>query len=66
MGLLDQSVAAGYRHDLDVLHTVEHGKLAEGGTATPELVGMYRDWEVILTQQSNEKGSGHFSVPVPL
>ena len=51
---------------LDVLHSVEHRKLAKGGTVTPKLVGVHRDGDAIVTQQPDEEGLGRSSVPVPL
>ena len=66
MGLLNQVVATGRGHNLDVLHSVEHRKLAKSGTVTPQLVGVHRDGDAIFTQQPDEEGLGRFSVPVAL
>lgn len=66
MGLLNQVIAASRGHDLDVLHAVEHGKLANGCTIAPELVGMDGDWDVMFAQQPAEEGLGRLSVTVSL
>ena len=49
--MLYEVVAARRRNDLDVLHPVEHGKLAQSGAVTPELVGMDDLRHVVFPQQ---------------
>ena len=58
MGLLNQVVAAGGGDDLNVLHTVEHGKLTQRRPVAPQLVGVNGLWNAIFTEQADEKGSG--------
>ena len=66
MRLLDQSVAPGRRHDLDVLHAVEHGKCPHGRPRAPELVGVDDLRNLVLTEQSREEGSCGRRIPVGL
>jgi hypothetical protein len=64
VGLFDQIVAASGRHDLDVLHGVEHGKFSESCPIAPELVGMDHLRHVVFPQQSLEERSGGLGVAV--
>lgn len=66
MRLLNQIVAASSRHNLDVLHTVEHGNCAQGSTITPQLVGVYSGWDTMLPQQTAEEGCSRLCVAVTL
>ena len=64
MRLFNEVVATGCGDHLDVLRAAEHGKLAQSGTVTPELVGMDGLWDVVLAQQADEKGLGSLGVTV--
>ncbi|BDP43611.1 hypothetical protein DAETH_35800 (plasmid) [Deinococcus aetherius] len=64
VGLFDQIVTASGRHDLDVLHRVEHGKLTQGCPIAPQLVGMDNLRHVVFPQQSLEERSGGLGVAV--
>ncbi|GGR74394.1 hypothetical protein GCM10008959_39570 [Deinococcus seoulensis] len=50
MRLLDQSVAAGCSHDLNVLHGVEHVEFPQGRPVAPQLVGVNDVWDVVLAK----------------
>ena len=50
MRLLNQVVAPGRGHDLDVLHVVEHGKCPNGGAIAPQLVRVDDLWNLELTE----------------
>ena len=66
MGLFHEVIAASRRHDLDVLHAVEHGKRAKGRTVAPQLVGVDDGWDVMLTQEPEEESLRRLCVPAPL
>ncbi|GGM18330.1 hypothetical protein GCM10010841_28040 [Deinococcus aerophilus] len=56
--LLDEVVTASGRDDLDVLHVVERGKCPDGGTVTPQLIGVDDLWDAVLANQPGEEGPG--------
>lgn len=66
MGLRYEGSAASRGHDLTVLHGVEHGKRPKGCPVAPELVGVHRERNTMLSHQSAEDGLGRLCVPVTL
>ncbi len=66
MRLFHEVVTVGRRNDLNVLHGVEHRKLAQGRPVpvAPQLVGVNDLWDVIFPQQVDEKGPGGPGVSV--
>ncbi len=66
VGLFDQVITARRPDDLNVLHSVEHGKFSNGHPVTPEFVGVNDVWNVIVDQASFEEGLRGFGVPVGL
>ncbi|BDP43742.1 hypothetical protein DAETH_37110 (plasmid) [Deinococcus aetherius] len=66
MGLLHQVVTTGGRDHLDVLHPVEHGKLAQGRARAPELIGVDDLWGVVFPQQALKERPGSLGIAVLL
>ena len=64
MGLLDQVVMAGIRHNLDVLHRVEQREFPKRCTVTPELVSVNDFWRSMFPLQPVEERFGGFSITV--
>lgn len=66
MRLLYEVIATSRGHDLNVLHAVEHGKRAKGCPVAPELVGVHRERNTMLSHQPAEEGLGRLCVTVAL
>lgn len=60
--MLHQIVAAGGGNDLNVLHAVEHRKLAQRRPVAPQLVSMDHLRHVVFPQEADKKGLGRLGV----
>ena len=66
MGLFDQVIAAGRPDDLNVLNSAEHGKVSNGCSITPELIGVDHVWYVVIHQEPFKKGLRRLGVSTTL
>lgn len=64
MGLLDQVIASGGGHALNLCPSVKHGEFPDRRPISPELVRVDGHWDVVFPQQMDKKEVGGFRVTV--